>query len=147
MNKQEKLKQLTEQVEALKAEIEAERPWPQDGDEYYFIFPNSIGYTFWCDFEGDRLNKLEKNIFRTYSAAEAVKNAKLAIYDLQDGFEPDWSDDNQDKWYVCYSHYTSRFVKDYTLSLQHYGNIYFRDKKTAEKAIPYFEILKEQGAF
>jgi len=146
MNKQERLKQLTKQVEALKAEIEAERHWPNDGDEYYFI-SQVIERVFWSGRQSDRLGRLNKNIFQTYEAAIAVKNAKLAIDDLQDGFEPDWSDDNQDKWYVCYSHYTSRFVKDYALSLQHYGNIYFRDKKTAEKAIPYFEILKEQGAF
>jgi hypothetical protein len=151
MNKQEKLKQLTKQVEALKAEIEAERPLPQYGDEYYTVPDNVVGggidKTIWYGDESDRLCRLNKNIFQTYKAASAVRNAKLAICDLQDGFEPDWSDLGQEKWCVCCSHNTSRFVKDYALSTQHYGNIYFRDKKTAEKAIPYFEILKEQGAF
>lgn len=79
MNKQEKLKKLTAELEVLKAEIE--KDCPKRGDEFYRIGGGIVWRLNWLDDAAPSV--MDRNVFRTKEAAEEVRDAKLAICDLK----------------------------------------------------------------
>lgn len=47
-------------------------------------------------------------------------------------YEPDWSKEATQKWFVCFNHHSGEFVPDYEFSVIR-GQVYFSSEKTAQK--------------
>lgn len=79
-----------------------------DGGDYYFVDDEGD-----IDFREERNRYYDDgrykmgNYFGTYGEAENYANYLKALAVVRDdakGFEPDWSDIEQEKWYVSYAH-------------------------------------------
>ena len=145
MNKQEIQKQIdilkanhARDIAELEAKLKEPEKWsPKNGDWYI----DSSGDIYDLDItKGTRLIGIEHT-----SKENAQKHAKfqklqnwlyqLAL-ELNEGWEPDWGNNNQTKWYVyCdYSSYVC-LLSGCARGVEYLGVSYFKDKETANKAI------------
>lgn len=79
-------------------------------DRYWYIDSDgNVHYSTETNHSSDDFSHLTGNYFATEKEAkeyktylEALGHVTHAVYALNDGWEPDWSDTNQKKWYVCF---------------------------------------------
>ena len=121
MNKEELIKQYDEKAKVLRDEFiskleddkkEFELTYPEDGASIYFIYRGDksvINSNFWSN------NIADKNIFEigeyfnTKEEAEQSLRERELLFKLHqwaklknDGWEPDWSDDDEEKYFITY---------------------------------------------
>lgn len=79
------------------------------------------------------------NFFHTREyAQEFAKKCKLIAmmlhckWYLDREYEPDWSKEAAQKWFVCFNYHSGEFVTDYEFSVIR-GQVYFSSEKTAQK--------------
>ena len=58
--------------------------------------------------------------------------------DENGGTEIDWNDEDQNKFIIKYSHFSSKLIIDCYHSIQYFGQVYFASKEVARKAIELF---------
>lgn len=94
------------------------KPWRAEvGGEHWTV--NSNGYVSWyleSGDTGDNHRYLTSNYYRTQEEAQqalerqkAIGRVTHRIYELNDGWEPDWSDENQEKYNIHYDHEVEEF--------------------------------------
>jgi hypothetical protein len=131
----------TEEIAALKAriaELEASLPWPKVGDKYYYVSGDGVvDYdTYMPTDEVDIGRMSQGNIKRTLEEAERERDRRAVMTELRGmatGFVPDWSDVNQEKWFICPGNTEDlRFMFTFTTRYSHLPH--FRTEDDAQAA-------------
>ena len=86
----------------------------------------------------------DANYFSTEEKAEEI-NFKQTLFrklqrfsDENGGTEIDWNDEDQTKFSIKYSHWSSKLIIDCYNTVQQFGQVYFASKEVARKAIELF---------
>ena len=125
---------LMQEIEAIREKLslmeeELNKPddykhFPSKGDTYYALTPwGKIEEIFAHD------NKVRPNTYKTYEEAKkaynktvALEKVKRRIKELQGDWEPDWSDDDERKFYIIY-HYTNRSFRSVDWNITQYSTL------------------------
>lgn len=77
------------------------------------------------------------NVYRTKTEAEQALERKLAEVRLRrtSNFEPDWSNNDQNKWTAYYNHNDKELLVEATAFLQYPSAIYFDTYDSIKKSI------------
>jgi len=125
-----KLSELIEKKGDLEIDLEGDTvklkdmPWPSHGDQYWYVvgLDDPISTYQWDGDEVDQGLKAHHNIFRTKEAAEKAavlirrSNAIIrACLEVDPDFDPDWTDIDQKKWSVYYSHIYRKWTETPTV--------------------------------
>lgn len=97
--------------EKVKEEVHPLLWKPEKGETYFFLEHKVIREAMWLDHdEIDKSYWLTGNCFPSEELAQASYNQQLAymeyiraIAEFNEGWEPDWSDDDQAKWHTIFS--------------------------------------------
>ena len=145
----EKLEELQKEAEAQKEQEEL-KPWkPGAGEEYFFVDNDFCAHSF-CNYddEVDNYNFEIGNCFRTGERAEQVAEKMrllLRLEQLHDmlcpDYEPDWSNEDEHKFYLFYDSKTGNWKYTYWSAFDFRVGEYFDTEKNAEKAA---EILNKE---
>ena len=109
---------------------------PEDGDRYWLV--NTLGTvnnSFWGNDKYDQWRYLQRNVFETEEEAQEhldYLNALAVIRDDAGDFEPDWDDDEQEKWYGYFSTIFKKFDVRTVNSAVCIGVIHFPSKKSIQ---------------
>lgn len=102
---EERIAKLEKELDELKkVEIEDDE-FPRYNENYWFV--NSNGYidgTQWCNTEIDNYRKDFLRIFRSGEECERYLEIQKAFKDESKKFEPNWKDNNQNKYCLYYDH-------------------------------------------
>ena len=164
MNKQELIKQFDEKAKALRDEFiskleddkkEFELNYPMEDETVYYIIGNSMDIEntfFWNRDFNDRCTFEHGLYFETREEAEQhLKECKL-LFKLQqwakeknEGWEPDWEEDEEKKWYVYYNHVEERLKVIWGYNSTNFIKLpYFKTEEIAQACIDEFgEEIKE----
>lgn len=160
MNKEELLKEFNEKVEQLRDEFiskleddkkEFELTYPEDGASVYFIHrgDKSVIDSY---FLNDRT--IDKNIFEigeyfnTKEEAEQCLRERELLFKLRqwakeknDGWKPDWSNDDEEKYYITYFKDKSLGVSwEITWGMINFTKLpYFKTSEITQECIKLFE--------
>ena len=145
----EKLGELQKEAAAQKEQEEL-KPWkPGAGEEYFFVDNDFCAHSF-CNYddEVDNYNFEIGNCFRTGERAEQVAEKMrllLRLEQLHDmlcpDYEPDWSNEEEHKFYLFYDRKTGNWKYTYWSAFDFRVGEYFDIEKNAEKAA---EILNKE---
>ena len=129
-------------LEEIKTEPDYKR-WRADfGGKYYFVY--SFGNVLEDkehETPGDNDRYNIGNYFKTKEEAQAVADYLKALAVVRDdakGFKPDWADDGQSKYYVCYLHEREGLCLFDDVIRRHADNGVF--------GLPYFETQEDAKA-
>ncbi|WP_065377853.1 hypothetical protein [Gemella sanguinis] len=160
MNKEELLKEFNEKVEQLRDEFiskleddkkEFELTYPEDGASVYFIHRGDKSVTD-SYFLNDRT--IDKNIFEigeyfnTKEEAEQCLRERELLFKLRqwakeknDGWKPDWSNDDEEKYYITYFKDKSLGVSwEITWGMINFTKLpYFKTSEITQECIKLFE--------
>lgn len=130
-----------EQLQGLIGDMPKTRP--VRGDRYYRILDHGlIICEYWYD--GASYNNLwnSGNGFFTQEEAEkelARRQAKRRIQDfiIENGleFNPDWGNDMEEKYYICFDHHKDDFAYTSPYTFNYGLDFYFRSEEDAELVI------------
>lgn len=144
-----KLEELRKEAEAQKEQEEL-NPWKPEVEEGYFYIGNTLGigeYFNGGDYIDDKLITAG-NCFRTKERAEQVAKKMrllLRLEQLHDilcpDYEPDWSNEDEHKFYLFYDRKTGNWKYTYWSAFDFRVGEYFDTEKNAEKAA---EILNKE---
>lgn len=164
MNKEELIKQYDEKAKALRDEFiskleddnkEFELTYPEkdywvycvDGDtgeivEVYYTANNTTdrflfehGYYFETKEEAEHYLKERKLLFKLHRYAK----------EKNDGWEPDWSDSGENKYYIFYGHSGNKFEVSSAVISDNFKKLpYFKTREIAQECIDMFgDEIKE----
>ncbi len=95
---------------------------PEPGEKFYYVHRDynryEIGYGFWGGDKFDYFFLSEGNCFKTRQEAEQHKTylealQRVRLYIMENHyFEPDWSNEEQEKWNIEYDHKDKEFFDD-----------------------------------
>ena len=164
MNKEELIKQYDEKAKALRDEFiskleddkkEFELTYPEDGETVYYIScaDGSIYDRDYCVDNWDDKYMFEHGLlFKTREEAEQhLKESKL-IFKLKqyakeknEGWEPDWSDGGENKYYIFYGQSGNEFEVSSVVISDNFKKLpYFKSREIAQACIDEFgEEIKE----
>jgi len=80
-----------------------------------------------------------KSAERERSKRSALQRIRKYIYDNDMGFEPDWRNLNQTKYFIVYDYATNKFTKDYYTTIAVGADFYLESGKHLEQVIKYCE--------
>lgn len=112
----------------------------------FFVVNDESKISLWMEYEGklEDYNYEKANYFSTKEHAEEI-NFKQTLFrklqrfsDENGGTEIDWNDEDQTKFSIKYSHYSSKLSIDCYNTVQQFGQVYFASKEVARKAIELF---------
>lgn len=149
MNKQEildeinKTKEHLTNMEKMLKECEYERWKPKEGEKYYYVNTyNEVKFVAWCNDACSNGIKNVYNYFQTHEQAEQEAEKILVRRQLEDiakrlneGREIDWSDEEQEKYFIFLDCRTQRIERDYNLRSKIQGVIYCLDDNFRKIAI------------
>ena len=102
---------------------------PEYGNKYWVVEHTEGTYTsVWANDRIDNFRLLQGNVFRTEEEAKehlAYLKAVVVIKEDAEWFVPDWSDDDQMKFFGEYCHYLKKIECDYDYLIQTPNTIYF----------------------
>nr|DAR94154.1 MAG TPA: hypothetical protein [Caudoviricetes sp.] len=129
---------LTEWFEEIKEPVNSIHWKPNFGEEYWYV--NYIGNVVcrsWEDASVDFWLLESGNIYRTKEECEKAHERKLAEVRLRrtSNFEPDWSNNGQNKWTAYYNHNDKELLIEATAFLQYPSAIYFDTYDSIKKSI------------
>lgn len=163
MNKEELIKEYDEKAKALRDEFiskleddkkEFEVELPRKYDTLYYIAgdENKVYMTDFCNSEYFKNKFLNGYYFKTKEEAEQhLKESKL-IFKLKqyakeknEGWEPDWSDGGENKYYIFYGHSGNEFEVSSVVISDNFKKLpYFKSREIAQACIDEFgEEIKE----
>lgn len=160
MNKEELIKQYDEKAKALRDEFiskleddkkEFKLTYPEDRSTVFYIGGFNevkIGETsFWANNNFDEGMFEHGLYFKTKEEAEQyLKECKL-LFKLQqwakfknDGWEPDWSNGDEEKYYIFYSNSNTYLKISSGFTLERFDKLpYFKTREIAQECIDIFE--------
>lgn len=127
---------------------------PKQGDRYYYISDiGTVLSSIWKDDDRDIYRYLIKNIFKTKDEAEQKlylikRKYKIIkrIEELNEGWKPDWNDDEQRKYYIEYYPEHVDNDLDFMFNIENFTNLkdksdkyYFKSKEIGEQLIEEFD--------
>ena len=123
------------------ATTKVEEPWPQHGDEYWFL--DSDGDSLNSDFEvgnvADRKRLAMGNVFRTEEEAEKRAKHIKALVKLRslvpDGYKLDWRLPDRKHYYTLYDCLTGEWIPSFCYAAIMPNQIYFPTAEATEHAI------------
>ena len=129
---------LTEWFEEIKEPTDNIHWKPKKDDEYFWM--NSYGETQPDVWDGDSIDSMRLAlgmVYRTEEECEKARERKLAEVRLRrtSNFEPDWSNNDQNKWTVYYNHNDKELLVEATAFLQYPSAIYFDTYDSIKKSI------------
>ena len=112
---------------------------PKDRDEYWVVYANGvIESQLWRDTETDRDVFECGSAFWTEEEAEkevARRKAYVILKEDTKGFKPNWKNNDEEKYYVVYSHDLGRFSIGWNRQLDGGEKLYFATEEDAEASI------------
>ena len=161
MNKEELLKEYDEKAKALRNEFISRLE--DDKKEFKLTYPRDKEMIYLADCEVtsvlyDAIDKADKRIFEhglyfnTEQEAEQHLKERKLLFKLHqwaklknEGWEPDWSDIYQAKYYIFYDYYRKELHFSFNNSTSAINKLpYFKSEKIAKKCIELFgEEIKE----
>lgn len=117
-----------------------DKNWKADENEdYYFITIDGEVKTYKNDSNIDDIIINRSRVFQTRELAE--KWLEIDNYIRAKAFEPNWDDDNQSKYYICYSYYSHQFKIDIEYRSYIFQKYYFENIEIVEEILDrYSEI-------
>ena len=164
MNKEELLKEFNEKVEQLRDEFiskleddkkEFELTYPEHEETLYYISNANANI---CDiyfFDNDNLSKtvFEHGLyFKTKEEAKQHLKERKLLFKLHqwakeknDGWEPDWEEDEGKKWYVYYNHVKESLKVTWGYNSTNFIKLpYFKTREITQECIDIFgDEIKE----
>lgn len=112
-------------------------------DDYFFVDGRGqVWNNTWGNDELDKWRYSQRNVFRTRKEAEqhlAVLKARAAILDhadeVNEGWEPDWSEEHRQKYFVIYDWINMELTTTSARSIQGVDLAVYKSKEAAEDAI------------
>ena len=134
----EKLASMEEELNKL----EVYKHFPSEGDVYYFY--NFVGTVCRNIATSDDLRvnmfKSKEEADNAYNKAVAVEKVKRRIIELQGDWKPDWTDNDERKFYILYHHTNKSFRSVDWVTTQYNTSIhYMKDLKIAKTIIEEME--------
>ena len=135
---------LLQDIEAMKAKLaqmeeELNKPevfkhFPSKGDIYYFHTSIGIlGNTIATD-DNLKINtyKTREEAVKAYNKAVALEKIKRRLLELQGDWKPDWTDDDERKFYILY-HHTNKSFRSMDWTISQYNTLipYIKSEKIA----------------
>jgi len=123
--------------------------WPSCGDQYWYVDGRDelVSTYFWDGDQIDQGLKASQNIYRTREAAEKAavmvrrSNAVIrACLEVDPDFEPEWTNIDQEKFSVYYSHIYGKWTE--TPAVINYEPAHVSSKAKAEEVA---RLLNEWG--
>lgn len=121
-----------------------DKPWPQDGDEYYLLNSGGgAGANEWDGLSVEMKCLARGNVFRTKEEAEKADQLCLAMNELKVMSEKDWSlecnplswdDTSQNKWEAYWDHQGGWWGVEKLVYFQSPFSIYFPTQDSARAA-------------
>lgn len=160
MNKEELLKEYDEKAKALRDEFiskleddkkEFRLTYPKDKEKVYFINRDTVGISetyFWNGASSDRLMFEMGGYFKTEEEAEQYLKERKLLFKLQqwakeknEGWVPDWSNDDEEKYYITYFKDKSLGVSwEITWGMINFTKLpYFKTSEITQECIKLFE--------
>lgn len=102
---EERIAKLEKELKELKeAEIEDDE-FPRYGNPYWFVDTDGyVVYAYWGDNTDDNYRKDFLRIFKTKKECKRYLEIQKAFKDESKKFEPNWKDNSQYKYYLCYGY-------------------------------------------
>lgn len=133
MNVQEEIKALKDRIYELEQQVEQEKEFPQDGDEYWYVNGDTdVMLTVWYGDEYDQGRLSINNVFKTKEQAEfAVEKLKVEaeLRKFSRPFEP-----TTDNFFIVYDKYLESLENNCSLKTDIQGVIYFGSREELRKA-------------
>lgn len=122
--------------------------WEHSEDDKFFIIICGGQAAAECNLDKINMDETtfynDANYFSTKEKAEEI-NFKQTLFrklqrfsDENGGTEIDWNDEDQTKFSIKYSHWSSKLSIDCYNTVQQFGQVYFASKEVARKAIELF---------
>lgn len=128
---------LTEWFEEVEEPIVDVRWKPKIGQRYFYIDDGYVFSDVWIDSRVDNRRYMAGAIYCAEADAEKALERQIAITTLMcdSNFEPDWSNNDQNKWTVYYNHNDKELLVESTAFLQYPSAIYFDTYDSIKKSI------------
>lgn len=129
---------LTEWFEEIQEESTDSIHWkPKIGQRYFYIDDGYVFSGVWIDSRVDNRRYMAGAIYYAETDAERALERQIAIATLMrdSNFEPDWSNNDQNKWTVYYNHNDKELLVEATAFLQYPSAIYFDTYDSIKKSI------------
>ena len=130
----ERIAKLEEELSALKAELDKPKPFkrqkPKAGQGYFSVtYGGRIGHNNWSNSSYDRFRWRSGNIFLRPDDAKRYLDILNRAHELIGDWEPDWSDADQDKWFLVYDNNAGRFCADSACKIQEQQGFCFKARE------------------
>ena len=116
------------------------------GENYFTI--DEEGMTYDIREDSDEIDSRRYEIANYFSTAKKAMDVsfkqtlfrKLLRFSEENGAqEIDWNNDNQEKWYIMYDHYSEKLMVKSCYSMRQLGNVHFLSEKVAREAMELFK--------
>lgn len=119
---------------------------PKIGNEYFYISSRRIMQDKWLDMDIDN-DRLEfGNVFETEEEAikerdrlKTWRRLKQYAKKVNEGWEPDWEDEYETKYYHYYKYSEHKWYIFGTTQTHAPNEVVFKERKLAQQAIDYFD--------
>lgn len=128
---------LTEWFEEIPNPTDSIHWKPKIGQRYFYIDDGYVFSDVWIDSRVDNRRYMAGAIYYAETDAEKTLKRQIAITTLMrdSNFEPDWSNNDQNKWTVYYNHNDKELLIEATAFLQYPSAIYFDTYDSIKKSI------------
>ena len=128
---------LTEWFEEIPNPTDSSHWKPKIGQRYFYIDDGYVFSDVWIDSRVDNRRYMAGAIYYAETDAEKTLERQIAITTLMrdSNFEPDWSNNDQNKWTVYYNHNDKELLIEATAFLQYPSAIYFDTYDSIKKSI------------
>ena len=128
---------LTEWFEEIPNPTDSIHWKPKIGQRYFYIDDGYVFSDVWIDSRVDNRRYMAGAIYCTEADAEKALERQIAITTLMrdSNFEPDWSNNDQNKWTAYYNHNDKELLVEATAFLQYPSAIYFDTYDSIKKSI------------
>nr|DAY06814.1 MAG TPA: hypothetical protein [Caudoviricetes sp.] len=128
---------LTEWFEEIPNPTDSIHWKPKIGQRYFYIDDGYVFSDVWIDSRVDNRRYMAGAIYYAETDAKKALKRQIAITTLMrdSNFEPDWSNNDQNKWTVYYNHNDKELLVEATAFLQYPSAIYFDTYDSIKKSI------------
>ena len=128
---------LTEWFEEIPNPTDSIHWKPKIGQRYFYIDDGYVFSDVWIDSRVGNRRYMAGAIYCTEADAKKALERQIAITTLMrdSNFEPDWSNNDQNKWTVYYNHNDKELLVEATAFLQYPSAIYFDTYDSIKKSI------------
>lgn len=128
---------LTEWFEEIPNPTDSIHWKPKIGQRYFYIDDGYVFSDVWIDSRVDNRRYMAGAIYYAETDAKRALERQIAITTLMrdSNFEPDWSNNDQNKWTAFYNHNDKELLVEATAFLQYPSAIYFDTYDSIKKSI------------